>query len=156
MREGSQSSSVVGWIKLAKGRSPYAFELIDVMVSDFKMRKGLAAINGDDDDDQPSETGLTSVDRNRGRYRDTRNQGRGTGKRGRSCWKCGSDDHIREDCPLLNCKHPSCHSRKGHSTENCFWNPKNASKRPDWFKRLMANKGLTDKDEETNSIEIIV
>ena len=138
-------------IKLAKGRNPYAFELMDMMVSDFKMRKGLAG-----DDDEPSETRLATVDRNRDRNLGARNQGRGTGNGGRSCWKCGADDHIRADCPLLNCKYPGCHSRKGHSTEDCFWNPKNASKRPDWFKRRMQSMGRADEPEETNTIEVLV
>ena len=142
-------------IKLAKGRNPYAFELMDIMVSDFKMRKGLAAITGDDDDG-PAETGLTAIDRNRDRNLGTRNHGRGNGNRGGGCWKCGSNDHIRADCPRLNCKYPGCHSRKGHSTENCFWNPKNASKRPDWFKRLMQNMGRTDEQVECDTVEVLI
>ena len=102
--------------KFAKGRNPYGVELMDTMVSDFKMRRGL---NGEEGN-EPHEAGLTTIDHNRDHNLRARNPGCGTGNSGRSCWKCGSNDHIRANCHLLNFKYPGCHSKKGHLTKNCF------------------------------------
>ena len=131
---------------MTKNRNPYAFELMELLVADYKMRKGPIGQQA-----EPTETALGDVTQKR-----DRSHIRGNGNGGRSCWKCGSNDHIRNDCPLLNCKYPGCQSRKRHSTEECFWNLKNASKRPSWFKKLMVNKGGDDEPAESDTVEILI
>ena len=83
--------------KMTKGRNPYSFELMELLVADWKMRKGPLAECG-----QSTETSLANADRTHDRNLGTANHNRRNGNRDRSCWKCGSNDHIRNECPLLN------------------------------------------------------
>jgi hypothetical protein len=70
---------------------------------------------------------------------------------GKKCWSCGSEDHVKPDCPKHKnkpkdkekTKNSDNNSNKlqcgrcgkpGHATEACWKDPKNADKRPQWLK----------------------
>ena len=103
----------------------------------------------DDEDDEPTETALVTARRPAVRTADYNPNV--------FCWYCAEQGHIKRKCPIwlrvqeklknTKCGYPGC-GRMGHTTEMCWNDPKNASKRPANFK--------PSTDSNVDTIEVLV
>jgi hypothetical protein len=80
----------------------------------------------------------------------------------KSCFYCKEKGHLKSDCPKLvgkqpqgkKCEYPGCTMQAGHSTENCWEDPKNERNRPaNWVSRIKKNP---DGPPEPSTVEIFL
>ena len=121
----------------------------DLMEALKDKRRALLQGRDDEEDDEPTETALVAAGRPAERPADYNPNV--------FCWHCAEQGHIKRKCPIwlrlqeklkdVKCGYPGC-GRKGHTTDMCWNDPKNASKRPANF------KPRTDSNVDT--IEVLV